>query len=474
MKKLHSIGSSIFMASVASIAGVCFAAETPLPKDLPAYGPLVPFTPPPVQELKLANGLTVWLAPMSGFPKVAFTLTIRGGYAVDPMERPGAAELLAAAVTQGTAKLSARQIAEQLQACGGDLQAQASSDSVDISSAVLADQAEPALRLLADVAENAAFSPNEVAMVKQQAAASLDANEAETRFLARRALYRALFGQHPYAVIAPTKESIENATPDDLKSEFHRRFRPDGAALIIVGDYQAEAMLKTVRSAFSDWKAPATPAIAPPPQPEMSVSKTVVYVPRPNSVQTALYLGTLAPSRKASDYQAVVVANAFFGGMFGSRLVRNIREDKGYTYSPGSRVRSLVSTGLLVTQADVRNPVTGASFNEISYEMNRLATTTPEEQEINSAKRYLIGSLAVDLQSRVELTRELAQYWQSGLSAADLARQGERIEHITGAEVQAAGKKYFPVSRMTIVAVGEEKVIKDQLAPFGLEFTKAK
>ena len=411
---------------------------------------------------------------MPGFPKIAFTLTVRGGYAADPAEQPGIAELLASALTQGTSKLSARQIAEQLQACGGDLQAVASSDSINISSAVLADQAAPALRLLADIAKNAAFAPSEVALVKQQASASLDANEAESRFLARRALYRALFGQHPYSIIAPTKDSIEKATPDDLKREFHRRFRPDGAALIIAGDFESSTILNEVKGTFGEWKAPQTSAIGPVPEPEMSVSKTVVYVPRPNSVQTALYLGTLSPSRKAADYQAVALANAFYGGMFGSRLVRNIREDKGYTYSPGSRVRTLVSTGLLVTQADVRNPVTGASFNEISYEMNRLATTSPEDQELTSAKRYLIGSLAVDLQSRSELTRQLAEYWQSGLPAASLAKEGEEIEQVNAAQVEAAGRRYFPVARMTIVAVGEEKVIKDQLAPFGLEFTKAK
>lgn len=456
------------------IAGICLGAEAPLPKELPAYGPVVPFKPPAVQEVKLSNGLTLWLAPMPGFPKIAFTLTVRGGYAADPAEQPGIAELLASALTQGTSKLSARQIAEQLQACGGDLQAVASSDSINISSAVLADQAAPALRLLADIAKNAAFAPSEVALVKQQASASLDANEAESRFLARRALYRALFGQHPYSIIAPTKDSIEKATPDDLKREFHRRFRPDGAALIIAGDFESSTILNEVKGTFGEWKAPQTSAIGPVPEPEMSVSKTVVYVPRPNSVQTALYLGTLSPSRKAADYQAVALANAFYGGMFGSRLVRNIREDKGYTYSPGSRVRTLVSTGLLVTQADVRNPVTGASFNEISYEMNRLATTSPEDQELTSAKRYLIGSLAVDLQSRSELTRQLAEYWQSGLPAASLAKEGEEIEQVNAAQVEAAGRRYFPVARMTIVAVGEEKVIKDQLAPFGLEFTKAK
>ncbi|HVW87027.1 MAG TPA: insulinase family protein, partial [Bryobacteraceae bacterium] len=179
------------------------------------------------------------------------------------------------------------------------------------------------------------------------------------------------------------------------------------------------------------------------------------------------------PVRADADYAAARVANAIYGGMFGSRLVSNIREDKGYTYSPGARLAPNREAGIMMTSANVRNPVTGASFNEISYELNRMATTAPEASEIESAKRYILGSTALQLQSRQSVTRTLARLWIDSLPPEELGRQTEKVEAVKPEDVQAVGRKYFPAWRMTVVAVGEEKVIKDELAPFGLEFQKA-
>src|SRR5439155_26152683 len=114
-------------------------------------------------------------------------------------------------------------------------------------------------------------------------------------------------------------------------------------------------------------------------------------VNRPRSVQTTFMLGTFSPLRGSPDFAAAQVATAIYGGMFGSRLILNIREDKGYTYSPGAFLQYYREAGLFETRADVRNPVTGASLNEIDYELNRMATTSPSEDEMAHAERYLVG-----------------------------------------------------------------------------------
>jgi predicted Zn-dependent peptidase len=190
-------------------------------------------------------------------------------------------------------------------------------------------------------------------------------------------------------------------------------------------------------------------------------------------VQTALYLGTVAANESQPDYAAAQVANAMYGGMFGSRLVNNIREDKGYTYSPGSRLLSRTEAGILATRADVRNAVTGASFNEIAYELNRMATTAPEPVEVQHAETYLLGSRAIQLQRHAGVARSLANLWLSSLPPEELGALSQKIAKVSPEDVQAAGAKYFPASRMTVVAVGDENVIKKELAPFGMEFTKA-
>jgi zinc protease len=443
--------------------------EKPLPKDLPPYGRLKPFTAPQVTIRKLSNGLTLWLAPRSGFPKVSLFVAMRGGMAVDPKDRPGLADLLVATLDQGTKTRSAKQIAEELQAAGGDFFGNAESDFITVGSSVLSSKTEAGLAVVADVLQNATFPDSEVDLQKRNAADRLRASEADPFFLAVRALAKAIFDQHPYSVIALTQSSIANTTAAELRREYARRFRPDQALLVVVGDFDPEKTTATVQTLLGGWAAPGgtpVPAIEKPSRP---APHAVFFVARPGSVQTTIAVGTLAPTKGDPDYAPAQVANAIYGGMFGSRLTLNIREDKGYTYTPFSFLNPRQKVAVFQSWAPVRNEVTGATLNEMSYELNRLATTTPKEDEVTHAQRYLIGNRAIELQAQDAVARALAGLWVFGLPPEELGGEGEKIQKVTQKDVDRVGSKYFPAARQTVVAVGEEKVIKEQLSPFGLE-----
>ncbi len=447
--------------------------EQPLPKDLPPYGPQNPLEPPNVKTMKLDNGLTVWLVAKPGFPKVAFSISVEGGLAADPSDRPGLSELLSKVITEGTAKRSAKQVAEEIEGVGGDLEADSTRDRSSVATNVLASKTEAALGLLADVVENASFPDSEVAVAKKNASDELRQNEAQPTFQANRALARIVFAGSPYSVVAPTQESLSQTTPAELRAEFARRFRPDHAVLVAVGDFDLAKMTAMIKENFGAWKAPASAPVVIAAKPTTAPPHGIYFIARPNSVQTTLVFAGTGPLRSDADYEAAEVANAVYGGTFSSRLLLNIREDKGYTYSPYSFIQTLRSAGLVRTQADVRNAVTGASFNEISYEMNRLATTDPTEEELSKARRFLLGIEAIQLQSREAVAGELAGLWISGLPPDEIGNYGKKIEKVSAEDVDAAAKAYFPASRMTIVAVGEEKVIRDSLAPFGLPIQPA-
>jgi zinc protease len=449
------------------------AEKVPLPKDLPAYGALSAVKGPDVRQFTLDNGVTVWLVPRAGFPKVACTIAVRGGYTADPKDRPGMADVISATVTQGTSTRSAKQLAEDIAGAGGDLDAQAAADSIVIATSVLSSSTVAALRLLADVMRNATFAEAEVEIAKNNLISGIEASEADPSFLGRRALYRVMYGDHPYSIISPTKDSVAKTTAAELKREYARRFRPERTLLVLSGDFTEQAITPVIRSTFGPWKASGDAGAINDEKPNHSVSRAIVYVPRANSVQTAFYVGAYGPTRKDRDYAAARVANAIYGGMFGSRLISNIREDKGYTYSPFAYLAPNREAGLLITSANVRNPVTGASFNEIEYELNRMATTVPEEVEVENAKRYILGSTAISLQSRESVSRTLARLWIDSLPPEEIENQTRQVESLKREDVQAAGRKYFPAWRTTVIAVGEEKVIKDELTPFGLEFQKA-
>jgi len=448
--------------------------EAPLPKDLPPYGAQTAFQLPEVKASKLANGLTVWLVREPGVPLVSFRVIVLGGLAVDPADLQGISDLIAKALTQGTKTRTARQIAEQMQAAGGDLETSSDRDTLALATTVLSSKVDAALDILADVLQDASFPDNEVAIAKQNVSNSLRSREAGPSFQANRAMARVLFGSGPYSVIAPTQESLARMTPDELRGEFSRRFRPDRAILIAAGDFDANDITASINQSLGKWKAPAGSAPSAIARPAASTPHTITFVPRPNSVQTTLVLAGFAPLRSDPDYEPTVVANAIYGGAFSSRLILNIREDKGYTYTPGASLDTLREASYLRSRADVRNAVTGASLNEMLYELNRMATTSPSEEEITRAKRYLLGIQAVIFQSRAELTAELADLWINGLGPDGIARYNQKIAAISASDIEAVSKKYFPASRMAIVAVGDEKVIRDALQPFGFPMQPAK
>jgi predicted Zn-dependent peptidase len=461
----------VILAALATALGG--EKSKPLPKELPPYGALEPFKAPQVTARTLSNGLTLWLVARPGFPKVSFAVAVRGGLASDPRDRPGLSQLITAAIDQGTKTRSAKQIAEELQAAGGDLSGVAGADSIVISTSVLSSGAEAGLNILADVLQNATFPDGEVDLAKRNAAENLRSQEADPSFLARRALAKVVFGDHPYSIISGTQASIEKAMAEDLRQEYARRFRPDQAVLVAVGDFEPDKLAATIESLLGKRSAPKESPVEAVQKPSRPAPHVVFYVERAGSVQTNLLVGTLGPTRGDPDYAATRVATALYGGMFGSRLTLNIREDKGYTYSPWSALASRHQAAILETSAAVRNEVTGASLNEITYELNRMATTEPGPEEVSQAQRYLTGTRALELQSQGAVAGELAQLWVFGLPPQELGVESARIQNVTTKDVAQVGAKYFPASRQTIVAVGEKKVIEEQLAPFGLRVEQA-
>ena len=197
-----------FLLFLAGGAALGAEKEQPLPKDLPPYGQLKPFRRASGHHREACQWTELWLVPRRGFPKVSYTLAVRGGFAADPDDLPGLAELLTATLDQGTATRTAKQIAEELQAAGGDLSATAGSESIVVTTSVLSAKAEAGLALLADVARHATFPDEEVELAKRNAVDHLQEQEADPAFLAERALARVLFAQHPYAVTSLTQDSI--------------------------------------------------------------------------------------------------------------------------------------------------------------------------------------------------------------------------------------------------------------------------
>ena len=469
MKAFQHVLAALWLAS-----GLCAqqASSPKMPADLPPAGALKAPASPAVEERQLKNGMSVWLVNRPGLPKVAFKLIVRGGDSFDPADAPGLAKLMARIMTQGTATRSSREIAEAAQAVGGDVAAKAVVDSAEVSLDTLSEKAGGAVALLADIAQNATFPANEVGLSKSNMEDELRASEARPSFLAQRAWYDVIYGDNPYHIVAASMKTLESASPEALRALYHQEFRPDQALLVAVGSFDSATLLSQVEKAFADWKAPDSKQ-PPVNAPKSKTDHSIYFIDRPGSVQTTMLIGALGLTARDPDRQPLRIADTIYGGSFGSRLTRNIREDKGYTYSPYSYLVANRLSGACLTSEDVRNDVTGPSLKETFFELKRISAEPPSVEEMEYAKRYLVGNTALDLQSRTAVAELLGRYWVDGQPSNHLNEEMTDIKKATAPEVAQIAAKYFSPDRMTIVAVGEKAVILEQLKPFGMEIVPA-
>lgn len=465
VKKLATLVT--FLGLISSLLNAA-QKEAELPKDLPPFGEMKPVQTPIVTEKKLANGLTLWFAPNPAFPKVTFVLVIKGGIEQDGADHAGVSELLAGMLNQGTKNRTAKQIAEELQNAGGSFSYYVDTDGISFSTVVLSEMALDAATLLADMAQNCTFPENEFGITKKQSLDYLQASEAEPGFLAGRASYKLLFGDHPYSIYSGTREGITNSSLDDVKFEYARRFRPDQALLIVAGDFEAKEMESHLTKLMSSWKSSKGNAISSLPIPESHNAGKVFILSRPGSVQSTIQLSRLGTKRGDPEYAASEVGNAILGGMSSGRLFQNVREEKGYAYSIWSRINSDNLSAIYTIKANVRNEVTGGAMNEMFYEINRLATTAPSNDEVIRAQRYLLGYRAFLLQSSSSIADELASLWLLNLNSEQLKRESKEILEVTADKVREVSGKSQAAHNYVVVAVGEEKVIRDQLSFLGL------
>jgi predicted Zn-dependent peptidase len=449
------------------LSSALLAAEAkPLPKDLPPFGADRPLPTPALTISKLPNGLTVWLVKRPGFPKLSVVLAARGGTASDPAGQEGIAELLADTLKEGTTTRSSRQIAEEMQAVGGDISAAAANDAIYLSVDGLSSGAGKLIEIVADVARNALFPDAEVELAKTNAIQGLLARESTPEFLGQKAFLKAVYGDHPYHVIAPSKEVLAGATPARLKQEFARRFRPDGSLLVVVGDLEPAKVSPLIEKSFGAWKGTGEPVATTPPPPP-AAGRHFYGVNRPGSVQSQVIVGRPAVTVTDPNYYPLLVANTICAGSFTSRLTENIREDKGYTYSPRASIDTMQQGGLLRLRADVRNDVTGATLMEIFYEMDRMATTNPSEEELSRAKRYQSGLYLLRNQIQGAVANTLAANWVKGLPPEALGEFVTKVNAVTAENIRKIGQTVYPSATQTVVVVGDEATIKAEMAPFG-------
>lgn len=454
------------LAAALGLTMAAHAAEAPMPKDLPPYGPERPLPVPQITQRTLPNGLTVWVIARNGLPKVNVQLAVLGGTSYDDAQHPAQSELMAALFNEGTDQLSSKQIAEKLQAIGGDYGASAGRDSIGVSASALASHADELLELVADTALHPSFPAKEVALEKTNALQALKVNEADPDWQSMRAFNHAVYGNHPYGRDELNEASIQAITPASLHQLHEQRMRPERALLVVVGKVDADAVLKTVEQQFGSWKAQG-PASGNVVQVPTDAPAQKLLVARDGAVQTNIRFGQPTTPMRDADFIPLTVANTVLGGGFSSRITQDIREDKGYSYSPYSTLDVRRNGGNTLAVVDVRNEVTGATVAELSKLYQGMATEPASPEELMRAKRLIAGIYLLRNQIQSALANTLARYWLSGIPPSFMTTYVTDTGKVTAEQVQAMGRKYFAPEKQSIILVGDPKAIDPQLKAIG-------
>ena len=422
---------------------------------------------PRAEEASLPNGLRVVLLP-NGVPTFSMQLVILSGGLADKPDYHGLASFTASLLREGTTKRSSKDIAEQVDALGATLAATSGLASLTstVSTSGLVENMDQTLDIFADVVRNPSFPEAEVQKYKARTLAGLQFQRSSPQFLAQEQFSRAIYGDHPASLVVPPADSIKKLTSKDLAWFHDTYYRPNNAILMVVGYVSLKELMPKIEKAFGDWQKADVPAFSIPAAPAQSAAK-IALIDRPGSVQTVLTLGNLGIERTDPDYFPLLLADHILGGGPSGRLFMNLREDKGYTYGAYSGFGGSKYRGTWVSSAEVRTEVTEGAMKEFRNELERLRNEKVSTEELENAKRAIIGSFALSLEQPQALLQNIITQKLYELPADYWDTYPQKVAAITVDDVQRVAQKYIDMDHLQVVAVGDASKAKDVLAKYG-------
>ena len=448
------------LAALATLAlAVPAAAQDSFPPP-PALGTPKPFTVPAAESYRLANGMQVTLIPYGKVPKATISLRIYAG-SLNEGESSWLSAFTAQMLREGAADRSAADIAEAAAGMGGNLSIGSDEHETIVGLSVLAANAGDAVRLVGEVAQRADFPASELERVRQNLLRALAVAKSQPQPAADAALAAAYYGtSHPYGRPYATEAQIAGFSLDDIRGFHQRNFGARRARLYIAGQFDREAIKAVIEQVYGGWaEGPERLSLPPQPQP----GPKVLLVNRPGATQSTIRLAWPAPAAGAAKDIPFRVTNALLGGSFTSRITTNIREDKGYTYSPGSGIGHNPGQAVWTFDADVTTDVTGAALKEVFGEIRRLQNEAPPVPEAAGIESWLAGTFILQNASPGGLIGSLATRDFHGLPANWLETYVPGVLAVGASDIQQLARDTLPLGTMTLVVVGDLAKVERQL-----------
>jgi len=433
----------------------------------PELGPPPELRLPEQKHFALSNGLEVRLVEYRRLPIVAVNLVADAGGARDPAARPGLASFTAAMLTEGTKTRSATRISDEVGFLGASISSSAGLDSASVGGSTLAKHLPKFLEIFADVAMNPAFPKGDFERVQDERIVTLLQQRDQPQAIASKAFAPVFWGDHPYGhYLLGTEESVKAMRPKDLAAFHERHWRPTNAELVVVGDVSEADLRPLLEKTLGVWRpGKAVPSL--PPAPAVAPKRTLL-LEKADAPQAYLLLGMPGLRRSSDEFVAASVAFQVLGGGMSSRLFRNLREDKGYTYGIYARGDSRRLGGVSFVVGSVKAEVTGAAVKELLAELRRLREEPVGGEELEDAKNSLVLGLPADFATAGSIAGRLAELAVHGLPDDYWNRYADLVRKVSADDVRRFALERLDPAKLTVVMVANPDVVKPQLADLPL------
>ncbi len=420
--------------------------------------------PPPSREIsqfnfikaestRLNNGIVLHVINAGQHDILQLEIIMRSGKWYEKIN--GASFFTSKMLAEGTAHRSSDDISAFFESFGVRFKISPGIDLVSITAIFLNKHFDVILPVITECLFEPAFPETELRLLKDLEIGELKVNNEKGSYLAGKEFRRLLFGQeHPYGQNLEIENINENINPQLLK-EFHSQQLFNGMEIILTGKIIPEYIRKLEiefgsRPIGLEINNGFNLKINSPVDKKLSINK-------PGSVQSSIRYGKKIINKKESDYHGLIVLNELFGGFFGSRLMKNIREEKGYTYGIYSSVISYLNESYFVIGADIIKEFTGKAIEEINKEINRLRTVPVSEDELEIVTNYMLGSFLSELETSFALSEKFKAVYYYGLGYDFYENFIDTVKRISPAELKNLAEKYFDIENFSLVIVGDEK-----------------
>lgn len=418
------------------------------------------FKLPAKEEGKLQNGLSYTLVPYGAVPKVQISLIVKTGNVHEGPDQVWLSDFTGNLMKEGTTKTSGKDLSVKVARMGGELNISVSSNFTTLSGSVLSEFAPDLIRLLAEVVQHPAFPASEAERLKNDLKRQLNVQSNRPQAMASSKFFAIMYPEHPYGRYFPTEEMINNFTIEKARQFYDTNFGAQRSNIYVVGKFNKEAVEEAIQESFRDWKK--GPEVNYPAA-RQQTEKELAVIDRPGAPQSTLIMGLPVIDPAHPDYVPLQITNALLGGSFSSRITSNIREDKGYTYSPFSTLSTGKGVGVWYEQADVTTEHTQASIREITNEIQRMRQEAPPKEELEGIQNYQAGIYVLQNSTPNGIIGQLNFLDLHDLPESYLTNYVQNIYAITPEKIKEITQKYITPEKMTMVLVGDKKKIEQQL-----------